>query len=121
MPAKSLGTIIIDRLQMFGRHGVSPQEFAVGNIFEVSVRLRFEASQAMLTDRLDTTINYGEVVELIQREMDQSSKLLENLTCRIYRAIIWRYPQVVSGEIEVYKVQPPIPAQMARVGFSYSW
>ncbi len=121
MPIKSIGTITIDRLQLFGRHGVSPQEFAVGNIFEITVRLRFEASQAMLTDRLDTTVNYAEVVDLIKREMEQPSKLLENLTCRIYRAIVWRYPQVVSGEIEVYKLHPPIAAKMGKAGFSFSW
>lgn len=121
MPANFIGTIIIDRLQLFGRHGVSPQEFTVGNIFEVTVRLRFEASQAMLTDRLDTTVNYAEVVDLVRREMEQPSKLLENLVCRIYRAILWRYPQVISGEIEVYKLHPPIPARMEKAGFRFTW
>lgn len=121
MPANFIGTIVIDRLQLFGRHGVSPQELAVGNMFEITVRLRFEASQPMLTDRLDPTVNYAEVVELVRREMEFPSKLLENLACRIYRAITWRYPQIVGGDIEVFKLHPPIPSHMEKAGFCFSW
>lgn len=93
----------------------------VGNEFEVNVSLTFDATLAMLSDRLDTSVNYAEVTELIKREMAQPSKLLENVVCRIYGALVWRYPQVTRGYIELRKLNPPIGAQAEASAFEFRW
>lgn len=116
-----VGSIVIKGLKVFGHHGVDPQETLVGNMFEVSVSLRFVCEHAMRTDRLDLTINYAEVVALIREEMEFPSKLLEHVALRIYDHLIRRFPQITGGTLEIYKLQPPISAELDRVGFCFEW
>lgn len=115
------GTIHIDGLRIFARHGVDPQETIVGNTFEVNLALTIDAEAAMIHDSLGDTVNYAEIVDLIRGCMAVPSALLENAVYRIVAEIAARYPAVKHGSISLYKLQPPISAELARVGFSYSW
>lgn len=114
-------SVHIDGLRVFARHGVLPQERTVGNTFEVSVRLDFDARDAMVADSLADTVNYAEAVEIIRQEMSRPSRLLENAVYRIHQALIEHFPTITGGHISLYKLQPPIPAEMRRVGFSIDW
>lgn len=118
---KPTGTIEIGGLRLLANHGVQAQETLVGNTFEVNVRLTFDAEYAMRSDRLDLTINYGEVVQIIKSEMAFPSKLLENVVFRLHQAITHRFPQIQGGEITVYKLNPPIAAEIDRTGFTFAW
>lgn len=115
------GTIHIDELRIHARHGVNPQEKVVGNVFEVNLALKIDAEAAMKNDSLGDTVNYAEIVDLIKKCMDEPSLLLENAAYRICLAISEDYPAVKHGSISLYKVQPPISAELARVGFSFDW
>lgn len=115
------GTIHIDGLRVYAYHGVAEQESIIGNTFEVSLKLRFKAEHAMRSDRLDLTINYGDLVDLIKQEITFPSKLIENVVYRLYQAIKDRYTNVMGGEISIYKLQPPISAELNRIGFTFTW
>lgn len=114
-------SVHIDSMRLFAKHGVLPQERAVGNTFEVSVRIDFDARRAMLSDSLDATINYSEVVNIIQSEMSKTSLLLENVAYRIQKALTQRFSLITGGHISIYKLQPPISAELQRIGFSLDW
>lgn len=118
---KPSGTIEIGGLRLFANHGVQAQETLVGNTFEVNVKLTFDAEYAMRSDRLDLTISYAEVIDIIKSEMAFPSKLLENVVFRLFQALTHRYPQIQQGEITVYKLNPPISAEVDRTGFTFSW
>lgn len=118
---RHVGTIVIDNLRIFARHGVLPQETIVGNTFDVCIRLDFDATEAMQTDEVGNTLNYAEIIDVVKTEMNVPSKLLEHVTMRIYRALTSRFSQILSGEVAVYKVTPPISCEVGRVGFSYRW
>lgn len=121
MGPRYIGTVKVERLRIYANHGVIPQEAQVGNEFEVTVALTFDATQAMLSDRLDASINYAEVVDIIRSEMAQPSKLLEKVVCRIYSAIMWRFPQVHTGSITLRKLKPPVRGQLEAASFSFNW
>ncbi len=121
MNGKYQSSIVIDGLRIMARHGVLPQETTVGNMFEVSVKLDFDAAGAMRADNFGLTVSYAEVIELIKQEMSVPSKLLENAVRRIWMAITRRYPEVSGGEIALYKLQPPVSAELKRAGFVYRW
>ncbi len=110
-----VGTIEINRLKLFARHGVFEQERELGNKFEVTVHLQYPIDSAMQNDDLNETINYAEVVDLIQEVMASPSKLLEHVAFRLHSAIINRYPSVTGGSIRVAKLNPPIQAEMQDV------
>lgn len=114
-------SIIIEGLSIFARHGVEVQERMVGNEFEIDLTLVFGASRAMLSDAVEYTISYADVIEDIKEVMCQRSDLLEHVAGRIVEMIKKKYPTVKSGILVLYKVHPPVSAQLRRVGFKVSW
>ena len=54
MNGKYQSSIVIDGLRIMARHGVWPQETTVGNMFEVSVRLDFDAAGAMMAPAISS-------------------------------------------------------------------
>ena len=58
--------IDIERMQIRAHHGVLEQEKRVGNLFEVSVRLFYDFSEAAATDSVENTVNYAEAVDIVR-------------------------------------------------------
>ena len=58
--------ITIEKLVVFGKHGVFKEENMLGQKFEVSLVLYTDTRKAGLTDELEYSINYGEVSNLVQ-------------------------------------------------------
>lgn len=114
-------TIEIEGLIVYAYHGVAEQESKVGNRFEVNLSLRFDGEEAMRTDNLSLTVNYAEVVEAVKEEMATPSKLLEHVAYRISRTLSQRFPQITGGKLSIYKLNPPISAELGKVGFVYCW
>lgn len=119
--ASPAGIIHVDNLKIYAHHGVMEQERTVGNNFTVSLLLRFDATQAMTIDNLDATINYADIVALVKSEMALPSRLLEHVVGRIHRRLTERYPQITGGSISLYKLNPPIPCEIDRIGFTFEW
>ncbi len=82
-------TIELEKMRFYARHGVFPQERAVGNWFEVSVSLTYETdAETAPDDNLAGTINYARVAEIVTHEMSIPSQLLETVALRIRRALL---------------------------------
>jgi 7,8-dihydroneopterin aldolase/epimerase/oxygenase len=72
--------IRLHNMQFYGRHGVNPEEQALGQRFEVDVELRLETRPAALQDDLRLTINYAQVYKAVQRIVEEERfALLETL------------------------------------------
>jgi len=115
------GTIEINGLRLFARHGVYEEERRNGNTFEITVHLGYPIEDAMDSDRLDSTLNYADAVEIIRREMDVPSSLLEHVAGRIRSALISAYPAITGGMIRLTKLNPPIRAEMSGVAVRIEW
>ena len=115
-------TIEIDGLRVWARHGVLPQERAVGNEFEISVAFDYPpALKAVETDAVEDTLNYATVIEIIQEVMATPSALIEHVAGRIKDAVLGRFPEITSGRITVSKIAPPVSAQIAAARFTLSF
>lgn len=114
-------TIEIRGLEMWARHGVLEQERTVGNTFRVDVTLIADLSRAMASDRVDDTINYALVIDIIKSEMAIPSRLLENVIWRMKDAFIRTFPTVTGGKITLCKLTPPISCEVESVGVSTQW
>ena len=80
--------IRLENLQFHARHGVLPQETRIGADFQVDARLTVddrEAATALFADQLEGTVNYAEAYEIIAREMQQPSALIEHVAVRMPR------------------------------------
>ena len=70
----------------------------------------------METDSVDDTISYADVLQVVKREMAQTSKLLEHVAGRIARAVIAEFPGVEAVKVKVVKENPPIGANCDGAG-----
>ena len=109
---KLLSTIItLDDIRCYAYHGVFDQERVVGGDYTVSLRLTLtDASLAVEHDQLDGTVNYGEVYQLVLREMAQPSALLEHVAGRLLQSLFDSFPLIAEAEVQVRKVNPPMGA-----------
>ena len=119
---KASVTIEVDRVRFYAFHGVSTQEQTVGNEFEVSVAVSYPPSViAAVSDGLDDTISYAEIVDIIKKEMKIPSQLLEHVAGRIAGALLTRWPAIASGYVKVTNIAPPISAQLASASVTVSF
>lgn len=111
-------TIIIKNLLIQAAHGVMEQERRVGNTFRINLSVSVpEASKAGISDHLEHTINYAEMVEIIRQSMSQPRALLEAAGEDIIRKLKETYGERISnGTLSIEKLAPPIPAEMESVG-----
>lgn len=113
--------ITLDRLHFFARHGVMEQERTVGNEFEVSATLAYDASRAIDNDDVADAVSYADAVMIISREMSQPSALLEHVAGRIARALLDGLPALSGGTVTVTKLHPPIPEQAVSASFTVAF
>ena len=91
-------------------HGVMPQERQVGAEFVLDLKVGYPLQQAMQSDEVADTLNYAALYDLVAREMQQPSKLLEHVAGRIAEAIGKAFPLVTSIDLELTKQNPPMGA-----------
>ncbi len=98
--------ISLKDVRFTGRHGLFPQESVVGNEFIVNLTVTIEAPQGELT--IVNTISYAELYDIVREEMAVPTPLLETVCTRIVGRICEACPTVISSEVEITKVAPPI-------------
>jgi dihydroneopterin aldolase len=96
----------LEALEVFGRHGATDDERAAGQTFLYDVRL--EVSDAALSDRLEDTVDYVGVAEMVREVSDSRAfHLLEALAASVADAIAERYPvERVRVRIRKRDVEP---------------
>ena len=112
--ANCLGKAVIrlENLRFDAHHGVLPQERRTGGHYTVNVVLELQADDiypAIAEDRLEHTVNYAEVYEVVRGEMQPPCQLLEHLCGRLLQAILVAFPIVRAASVSVRKDVPPIP------------
>jgi dihydroneopterin aldolase len=97
-------------LEVFGRHGVLPEEKLDGQTFVYDVELEIEEPPA---DRIDVAIDYRMVADCVQEVSDSGPfELIETLATAVAEALIARLD--VSGvRVRVRKPRP--------VGIAAEW
>jgi dihydroneopterin aldolase len=93
-----------------------PQERKVGADFLVNLRVGYPLEQAMQSDEVSDTLNYAALYEVVKTEMMQPSNLLEHVAGRIADAVVKRFPQVTSIDLDLTKQNPPMGADCDGAG-----
>lgn len=106
----------MDRVRLYGYHGVDEQERTVGAYFVVSVRVTTEMGNAVEKDDLSGTVSYAELFDVVRDEMLVPSHLLEHVAGRIGHRILERFASVGKVHVEVMKENPPMSADCAGGG-----
>ena len=101
--------IRIDELEVYGYHGVYPEEKEKGQRFYVNAVLFLDVTKAARTGELSETVNYGEVCHrFTEWFLEDKVDLLETVALRLAERCLLNYPLVREVEIEVRKPEAPI-------------
>lgn len=102
-----MGVITLKDLKFYAHHGVYEKEKIEGNTFIVDISIKVDTSLAEKSDNIEDTLDYVEVYNRIDLEMNTPSNLLENVAFRINNSIS---QLVKKGKIKttIYKQNPPI-------------
>lgn len=101
--------ITLRGIKGFGYHGVFEFERRDGQDFFVDVEMTLNLDDASTTDRLEETVDYGAVANLVLAEIEgEPVDLIERLAGRIAEKIKENYPRVEKVAVTVHKPQAPV-------------
>lgn len=105
-------TIRIDGMSVHTHHGVTEAEREVGQRMLFDLELVVPDCGATSSDRVEDTVDYGALSELVAELATAESRLtLERLVDLIGRQILDRYP-VSRVTVRATKPEPPVPFTM---------
>ena len=116
-----MGTLEINDMVFFSRHGCFTEERTIGNKFVVNFRGRTDVSKAAESDNLEDAVNYQLIYNVIREEMEIPSNLLEHVCGRILKRMQQEFPALVTGEISIAKLNPPIGGQVGAFKCTMSY
>ncbi len=102
------GTIELKGLQFHAYHGCFDFEREEGTDYIVDFEAELDISKAAETDRLEDTLDYGRVCDIIAEQMDIPSNLLEHVAGRIIAAVRKEYPEAGHISLRITKKYPPV-------------
>ena len=108
-------TIEIQGLSLYTHHGVTAAEREIGQRLVLDVRFDVGEPDALITDRVEDTVDYGEVCQEIALIAQQRSyKTLERLCAVIADRLAARFG-AESVTVKAAKPEPPIPLPVEQV------
>jgi len=113
-----LFTIHLHNLKFYSFHGIHEEEQVLGSEYEVNVDIGINSDEKIL--HLHQTVNYVSVYDIIKKQMDHPTPLLETLAQQITKQIKEIDTQIKSIVINIKKINPPVIAFTGNVGVTYS-
>lgn len=100
--------ISLNDVRLYAYHGVMEQERKVGGWYTLSVVIDYPFEDALDSDDVADTLNYAEALDVVKREMEVPSNLLEHVAGRIARQLIHAFPNIEKVSVRLTKDNPPM-------------
>lgn len=116
--------IHIKNLEVFGNHGVFPEENKLGQKFLINAVLYTDTREAGLEDDLTKSIHYGDVCHSITGYLKKHTfKLIEAVAENLAESLLLDTPRLWRVDLEILKPWAPIglPIESVSVEVSRSW
>jgi dihydroneopterin aldolase len=108
-------TVEISGLSLYTHHGVSDEEQKLGQRILIDVRFDIGEPDALITDRIEDTVDYAEVCQQIALiAQTRSYRTLERL-CSVIADRLASQFGAESVTVKVSKPEPPIPLPVEEV------
>jgi dihydroneopterin aldolase len=102
-------------LSIYTHHGVTEAERETGQRLEIDVSLDVPDCDAVLTDRVEDTVDYAEVCDIVAlAATERSYRTLERLCHVIAERLMERFT-CESVRVRAAKPEPPIPIAVEQV------
>ena len=111
-------TIHLYKLRFHAFHGIYAEEKVLGGKFEVNLLVHFEPVSLPLID-LNHTVNYALLYELVKKEMETPSPILETFVTKLAASVLAQFSIVDEVDISIAKLRPPVINFEGSVGVSF--
>ena len=110
------GMIDIKGLVLFAKHGVREEEATLGQRFVLDIVLEIDVNDAVKSDRLDSTVDYGEAVAVAEAAFRAKRfYLIEAAAAHVAGILLAHFSKVKLVRITVRKPSAPVPAAIDYV------
>src|ERR1051325_5970337 len=110
-----MAKILVEGIKLRAYHGCMEEEAVIGGDYIVDVAIEANLDKPSKTDKLNDTIDYVTVYEIVKKEMAVRSKLIEHVAKRIHDKLKRKFPKTERIEVKVTKLHPPIPGEVEKV------
>ena len=111
-PMENQNIIRIKNMKFYAYHGVTETEKEIGNRFEVDCEFKIAATQTLMSDSLDDTVDYSSVYDLVSRIVTENKfNLVETLANKLADDIFEAY-NLSRVRIRVRKIKPPMAGEI---------
>jgi dihydroneopterin aldolase len=108
-------TVEVSGLSLYTHMGVSDAEREVGQRLLIDIRIDVGEADATITDRVEDTVNYAEVCELVALVAQQRTyRTLERFCAAVVERVLDRY-DVNAVWVKASKPEPPIALPVSEV------
>jgi 7,8-dihydroneopterin aldolase/epimerase/oxygenase len=102
-------------LSIYTHHGVSDAEQEIGQRLEFDISFDVPSCDAVLTDRIEDTADYGEACDIVTlAATERSCRTLERLAQVIGERLMERYGSE-TVRVRAAKPEPPLPLAIQEV------
>ena len=109
--------IVLSAMRFQGRHGVTAEERATPQPFEVDVELVTDLQPAGVEDDLARTVDYGAAFEICRELVEATNfRLLEAIAEGLAHELLRAFPQLSEVVVRVRKLRVPIEGDLAWAG-----
>jgi dihydroneopterin aldolase len=110
-----MGQIQIENMEFYSFHGHYKEERIVGNKFLVDLTIETDMNNPRQTDNLKDAVNYQHVYEIVKKQMDVKSHLLEHIAGRILEALYNEIDGIDKATVKISKLNPPMGGKIGSV------
>jgi len=110
-----MAKILLNGMHFYAFHGCFAEEQAIGTHFVIDVAYETDTTRAQVSDDIADTVSYLDVYQLVKREVERPSHLLEHVGERVAEALLRAFAAMERVEVSVSKLNPPLGGQVGSV------
>ena len=107
--------IVLEDIKIYAFHGCMKEETKIGSDYIINLNVKADLKDAAISDQLKDTVNYVDLLKIVNEEMAINSKLLEHVAERIVSRILLTMKMVNNVQVKVAKQNPPINGNISAV------
>ena len=105
----------LEGMEFFAYHGCFEEERIIGTKFKVDLLVKSNVSASEISDKLEDTIDYQALFQIVKTEIEIPANLLEHLCRRIIDKVNHHFPDISYIKTTVYKMNPPLGGKLDHV------
>ena len=107
--------IILEGIKVYAFHGCMKEEAMIGSDYIVNLKVKTDLKIPAKSDQLEDTVDYVDLLKIVNEEMAINSKLLEHVADRIVSRVLRTMKAINNVQVKVAKQNPPINGNISAV------